>query len=372
MLRIAGYVFLFLVGLGFAASMAELTLRHLPVSMGLYRTHQHDLWPLHGYGKAQQFTYSTTWQMHHPRSGITNNYGQIAPFDYAAGSNPIVVIGDSFIESQMNHYGDTLQGELGRLIAGKVPVYGFGFAGNSLAEYLSLATLTRQEFSPIAMVFLIIDNDVKESWTNRLGHRYFDVDAHGVQEKYLPLSDVTTAQRIRQLFGDSALYRYIQANLGFSIDRVISKRTFTSPESKNSNTKEFERKSRQVVDYFLAKLPEASGLGKDRLILIFDTDRYRIYDRSHPPRKSVDSAAIQTYFREEAGRLGYSIIEVHEIYVEHYREHQRRFDYYPVDPHWNGLGHRLIAEEVHRRLCDGSDIKAPSKNNNISCNLIWR
>lgn len=350
MLRITGYLLSLIAGMLFAAGTAEVLLRQLPVTMGLYRTQQHELWPLHGYGKAQHFTYSTTWQMHHPNSGITNNYGQIAPFDYVANSHPVVVIGDSFIESQMNPYRGTLQGELGRLLSDETPVYGFGFAGNSLAEYLSLASMTRQEFSPQAMVFLIIDNDVKESWTNRLGHRYFEIDDYEVREKYLPLSQATTAQRIRQVFGDSALYRYIQVNLGFTIERVLAKHDRPVPQAGRGNLAEIEAKSRRVIHFFLEKLPQASGLTRDKLILVFDTDRYRIYDPSRSPRKSVDSAVIQAYFRAEAVRQGYSVIDTHEMFAESYLRQHRRFDYYPIDPHWNGLGHRLVANEVFRRL----------------------
>lgn len=347
--RIAKHILLFLVGVMLSAALAEVVLRQLPVAMGLYRTTQHELWPLYGYGQGQRYTYSITWQMLFPRRGTTNNYGQIAPFDYQRHSRPVAVIGDSFIESQMNSFDDTLQGELGRLLGGDMPVYGFGFAGNSLAEYLALARMTRGEFSPRAMVFLIVHNDVKESWTNRIGHHFFRVDAAGVSEDYLPLDRVTLPQRVRATFGDSAFYRYVQSNLGFSIDRVLGKYSASGAAKAEVKPHEDER-SREVIDYFLARLPEAAGLPAANLVFVFDSDRARIYDAEAPARKTIDSPAVQTYFRNRAEALGYAVIETRDLFQRHYDQHGRRFDYLPVDSHWNGLGHRTVGAAVARYL----------------------
>lgn len=332
-----------------ALLVTELALSTMPVTMGLYRTQRHDQWPMYGYGPRQRYTYSLTWQMLFPQKGVTNNYGQTAPFDYWPGSKPVVVVGDSFIESQMNPYSDTLQGELGRLLDGRVPVYGFGFAGNSLAEYLAVARQTRDEFAPRAMVFLIVDNDVRESWNNRVGHRYFEVSREGIREGYQPLDQVTTAQRIRGLIGDSSFYRYVKSNLGFGIDRVINKHRKSSPRPETEQSG-LEENSARAIDYFLARLPEATGLPPEHLVLVFDTDRGRIYDPAQPPRKSVDSPAVQRYFRERARASGMVVIDTASVFSDHYARHGRKFDFSPVDPHWNGLGHRVVAAEVLRAM----------------------
>jgi len=344
-MRTSRFLVFFLVGLVAAIVITEFTLRALPVTMGLYRTTNHELWPMYGYGPQQHFTYSLTWQMLFPQQGVTNNYGQVAPFDYRQASEPVVVVGDSFIESQMNAYADTVQGELGRLFGAETPVYGFGFAGNSLAEYLALARMTRQEFAPTAMVFVIIDNDVKESWTNRIGHRYFEIGSDGVREGYQPLDRVTTAQQIRKLVGDSSLYRYVKTNLGFAAERVLDKHRQPKPGS-TAASPEPDSNSVHAIDYFLASLPGAAGLLPERLVLVFDTDRARIYDPSRPPRRSVDSPAVQAYFREHARASGMVVIDTADLFAKHYARHGRKFDFSPVDPHWNGIGHRLVASEV--------------------------
>lgn len=343
-------VFSIVAGLLVSVLLAEVALRALPVTMGLYRTQNHAAWPLHAYGPHQHFSYSMTWQMLHPNRGTTNNYGQIAPFDYTPDSNPVVVIGDSFIEALMNRSEDTLQGELGKMFYPNTPVYGLGFSGNSLAEYLAIARMARSEFAPIAMIFLVIDNDIKESWSNRTGHRYFQIHQNNILESYIPLNTVSLPQLIRQVVGDSALYRYIQGNLGFSLEGMIERRTKSQQISSHSPSNEFEQLSRIAAEYFLTNLPVAAGLPADRLIFVFDSDRERIYDSSRAPRRGVDSPETQQYFKELAQKLGFKIVEMGPLFAEHFQLNHRKFDYTPTDRHWNGLAHRLAASAVCRSL----------------------
>lgn len=334
-----------------AASLfcAEFFARALPVNMGLYRTKSSAAWPLHGYGPHLNYVYSLTWQMMFPNSGVTNNYGQVASYDFVLGSEPIVVIGDSFVESQMNQYSQTIQGRLNDRFTGRIPVYGFGFAGNSLAEYLALGRMARTEFVPVALVVVIIDNDVKESWVRRIGHRYFRIEKRNVSEEYWPLDQGGFAQRFRTSIGDSALYRYVQVNLGFSPDAVLRKHT-PPPVKGGGAAEESESNSRIAVDYFLAHMAEASGLTADRIILVFDSDREMIYDPTRQPRKGVDSEIVQSYFKERARLLGYVVVDTEPLFAKHFAEHGRRFDFSPLDRHWNAVGHHVIATEVYRKL----------------------
>ena len=111
--------------------LLECLLRLLPVSMGPYRTGQFEQWPLHSSEPRVPYAYSYSWAMRNAQRGVTNNYGHIAPFDYVKGSHPVLVIGDSFIESLMNGYADTLQGQLGRKMGDPKSVYGLGVSGMS-------------------------------------------------------------------------------------------------------------------------------------------------------------------------------------------------------------------------------------------------
>lgn len=352
-MRFARLTIAFVVGLMLSALGAEVVLRALPVNMGLYRTNRHDLWPLHAYEARRNFTFSMSWQMLHSNRGATNNYGHFAPFDYVPGVRPVVVIGDSFVEGLMNRYEDTLQGELGRMLGSARPVYGLGFSGNSLAEYLATARMAKREFAPDAMIFLIIDNDVKESWSNRTGHRFFSIDQNTVREGYLPLDTMGLGKRLRQIIGDSALYRYVQANVGFSVEGVLARRTQPKREASLAPTVQAEKMSRTAVDYFLGSLPGAAGVPVKRLVLVFDSDREKIYDPSRVARRAADTPEIQAYFENRAKELGFSVLDTRPLFSAHYYRYRTRFDYTPTDRHWNGLANWLVARELFMMLAPG-------------------
>lgn len=228
-----------------------------------------------------------------------------------------MVVGDSFIEAQMNSYQDTLQGNLDRLLNGQLPVYSFGFSGNSLAEYLAVSRMAKDEFEPRGIVFLIIDNDVKESWTNRSGHHYFKISGNSVTEAYLPFDTGTTSQKLRAKIGDSSLFRYIQVNLAFTLEGAIERRK-APQRTAQVQSSESEENSRLAYKYFLDTLPEASGLPTNRLTLVFDSDRETIYTPSQPPRKRVDSPETQSEFKTLARRLGYNVIDTEPLFKENF------------------------------------------------------
>lgn len=338
-----------ILGVGTSLFCAEFLAQILPVNMGLYRTQNNSAWPMYGYGPHQRFVYSLGWQMLFPNSGKTNNYGQIAPYDFVPNSKPIAVIGDSFVESQMNPYGQTVQGRLNNLFNGRIPVYGFGFGGNSLAEYLAVGRMAQTEFLPVALVLVIIDNDIKESWQRRIGHRYFKIEEKSVSEEYWPLDRGGFLQQIRTLIGDSALYRYVQVNLGFSLDLLIKKHKAPSAELNEQDDKA-DSKSRIAVDYFLAHMAKESGMAPDHVVLVFDSDREVIYDPTHSPRKGVDSATVQSYFKEKARVLGYRVVDTGVLFAEHFSKYGQRFDFSPTDRHWDATGHAVVAGHVFGTL----------------------
>src|ERR1700682_2896782 len=164
---------LFCMGAAAVLVALELALRTLPVSVGLYQSGRPDLWPLHNFKAHVPYTHSTTWELQSARHGRTNNYGQLAPFDSIPGSRPVIVVGDSYIESQMNDYRDTLQGYLGTMLGARERVYGMGVSGMSMSDYLMLANQASAEFAPRAAVFLLVDGDISDSLVDQAGQYHF-------------------------------------------------------------------------------------------------------------------------------------------------------------------------------------------------------
>src|SRR5688572_22883205 len=116
----------FAAGIGGALLLLEGTLRLLPVLNGTYAADPRASWPVHTMIPNTQYTYSTGWNLQNIHRGRINNYGYVAPFDYSPAKGAIAVFGDSYIEAQMNDYGDTLQGSLNDYLKKPRTVLNFG------------------------------------------------------------------------------------------------------------------------------------------------------------------------------------------------------------------------------------------------------
>jgi len=325
----------------------ELALSLLPVTFGLYQT-RGDLWPLHNFQPHAPFTYSMTWDMQNARHGWTNNYGQIAPFDYVAGSHPVVVVGDSYIEAQMNDYRDTLQGQLGAMLTRVAPVYGFGASGLSLSDYLVVAGQAAPEFAPRAAVFLLVDGDISESLIDRRGQHYFRETADGLKLAFHPMDGNSLLKHIRRGLGEIRLFRYVKNNLRLTLPELplgVGEAKARLPiASVQAAAAQYA-----AVDHFLVELPGRSGIEPRCIAFLLDGDRYAIYD----PRLALSPADLsdaRAYFMRRASELGYRVADLQPLFRKHFERHQRHFDYYPIDHHLNSLGHRLAAERAYDLL----------------------
>src|SRR5882672_6512614 len=337
---------LFCAGAGAAIVVLELALRLLPVSIGLYLTQEAGIRPLGTYEPHLRFTYSMAWDMLDVRHGRTNNYGQLAPFDYVPGSRPVIVVGDSYIESQMNDYGDTLQGVLGRLLGAVAPVYGLGVSGLSMSDYLALASQASAEFAPRAAVFLLVDGDIAGSLIDQPGYYHFRKTADGLELELHPRKLHPWLNRVRRSVGDLYLFRYATQNLRFtppslgSLVREAQAQPLAAPDA----TAEYA-----VVDRFLTDLPRRAGIRPQCVAFLVDADRFGLYDPRHPT-PPADLPEAKAYFLRRAAELGYRVADLEPMYGAHFRRHRRYFDYYPVDRHLNALGHRLAAEQAYALL----------------------
>jgi len=292
-----------------------------------------------------------TWDMRNPRHGWTNNYGQLSPFDYIAGSRPVIVVGDSYIEAQMNDYRDTLQGQLGAMLKPAVPVYGFGASGAALSDYLALTGLAAAEFSPRAAVFLLINGDISESLhEQQAGHYYyFRETPEGLVLAFQPKDPNSLSRRFRRAVGEIHLYRYVMQNLRFNPPELAfafgeAKAGAPAAPARNSAAAQYA-----VVDRFLAELPKRSGIEPRCIAFLLDGDRYSIYD----PRLAFGQADLpeaRAYFVRRASELGYRVADLQPLFREHFARYRRHFDYFPVDAHLNGLGHRIAAEQAYELL----------------------
>ena len=317
------------------------------------RTEDSGRWPLQDTSTPVGYTYSITWAMLNAHRGVTNNYGHVAPFDYEKNSQPIVVIGDSFVESLMNDYPETLQGQLGRLIGRPERVYGLGVSGLSASDYVALSRQAKDEFKPAAAVYRHSDGDLSESLLPRRG-AYFLVPRGGsLVLDYSPSQrhrDEDLASELRQALADSSIHRYFQVNLQFSVAKVLS--AFEPGREKDPRAREPSPSLRISVAWptgFLPNCPPVSPCRRNAWCCSSTRTGTRSIDSDlASPRK--DLPAAREYLIRQAQGLGFTVSDLEPEFRRRFAANHVRFDHFPIDRHWNSTGHRVAAEEAYRLL----------------------
>jgi hypothetical protein len=350
-------------GVVVALAVLELVLRFLPVSIGMHRSVDYARWPLQNTEPHLTYTYSSGWAMRNAQRGTTNNYGQVAPFDYRPGRRPVAVIGDSYIESLMNPYDDTLQAQLARRLGARDAVYGFGVSGLSASDYVALARQARDEFAPGAAVILMTDGDLSESLFARVGSYYLTPVADGLRLDYQPVRGNALATRVRRAIGDVSLHRYFQVNLQFSLDPLLQRLQPAAAAGRPHVTAPgpFEdlTAQRKVADWFLAELPASLALRPECIVLLVDTDRYAIY-RPELASTRKDAPAVRQYLIERARSLGFRVSDLEPVFRERFARERHKFDHWPIDRHWNRVGYGVGADEAYRLLYQPQGAQAAS------------
>ncbi len=352
----------FVAGALVVLAILELGLSLLPVSTGMRRSDDSARWPLQNTPPHSPYSYSITWAMLNAHRGVTNNYGQVAPFDYRKEGNPIIVVGDSFVESLMNDYSDTLQAQLGRMIGRTESVYGLGVSGMSASDYVALSRQARDEFKPSAAIYVVTDGDLSES-LQRVQGTYFLVPRGGeLVLEYLPARGHGDGlgSRLRQYVADLSIHRYLQVNLQFSLGKVLDgfKGTAGMPAPSGAPAIALAEQ-RAVADWFLSELPQTLGLPSRCVALLVDTDRYAIY-RSELASPRKDSPAAREYLIRRARELGFGVSDLESVFRSRFTRDHVRFDHFPIDRHWNRAGHAVGAQEAYRLLFRGPAADRPA------------
>lgn len=138
-----------LLGILVPLGVLEGTLRFLPVSTATGTMIVDDLNPIIRYAPNQEYTYAKGWRFAIQNKGRINNYGFVNNQDYSRDiREPLVVVGDSYVEAMMVPYESTVQGRLADTLGDRRQVYSIGISGAQLAQYLVFAQYASKNFIP--------------------------------------------------------------------------------------------------------------------------------------------------------------------------------------------------------------------------------
>lgn len=329
--------------------LLELVLRVLPVLNGVYAADPRASWPVHTMIPDTRYTYSTGWNLQNTHHGRVNNFGYAAPEDYEPKRGGIAVFGDSYIESLMNEYPDTLQGALNDYLQTPNKVMNFGMSGAEMPDYLGTAALVRDEFAPEWAVFVITLGDFTRGFS--AGPGYFEWR----HDRSPPVELVPEIQRseLSKWLRTVALVRYLRGNLSMRPAELIrlQRGSDAAAGTARCEPEVLSKKDEALIDAFARELPVAAGLAPARVILVFDSDRKAIYaGKSAAERLGCPQRATlaNDRLKDVAAQNGLHVIDSDPVFRRHFEAGLGPVDRSPIDAHWNPAAHRLMAREVAR------------------------
>jgi hypothetical protein len=160
-------------------------------------------------------------------------------------------------------------------------------------------------------------------------------------------------QWVRAYLGEPAIYSYVRSNLKFVPANLVGAFEFDKGRARRSRpTRTAPPERSPSPTGFINGLSRASGIAPRCTVLLLDADRYAIYDPLQASRPK-DPAPLRAYFIERASALGYKVVDMAPVFTADYARRRMKFDYWPVDRHWNRHGHELAADAVMESLFSG-------------------
>jgi SGNH hydrolase-like domain, acetyltransferase AlgX len=322
--------------------------RLLPVADPPYLLPVNATNPVARFEPNRDYVYGSNWNFAIRSHKHSNNYGfnHYADYDPGAKTPLLAVIGDSFVEAHEVDVGKSAAELLHAGLHGGGRVYSFGISGAPLSTYLAYADWARLNFRPSAMAVVVVANDFDESllkYKDEPRLYYFNDSGLLVRVDY-------QISPLKKLMRQSAFLRYLQHHMLLSHRLAALERRLTGevgPDYEQTMAKRMPDMKR-AVDYFLAQLPERSGLAPTKIALVLDADRPAIYSEATlAPAQNGYHEQMRRYIGAEARRRGFEVIDLEPVFIARYQREGKRFEF-PTDSHWNEFGQRVVAAELER------------------------
>lgn len=341
----------FFIGLGVLAMaiVLELVLQCLPVSDGLRLLPSDARQPFVRYLPQQAHVYSYGWALNNARRSVTNRQGFVNSPDFS-DKPALLVLGNSFVESLMLDYRDTLQGQLQRQLSGSV--LAAASSGNTLADTLEMARYYVPQLQPRTVVVLVDSGNMNNLLQPAArGHNHFEDGPDGVRVVHNAYAE----SPLKQLVSRSALIRYVYYNLKLPDWISASWRGAGSAAAPAPLAAQADAARARVLAYYLAQLKALQTAANLRYIFVLDGERNLLYDARHgQPNWLGDN---RQFLIGQLERQGFSLIDMQPVFERHWAAHNERLDFLPMDGHWNKVAHGLAAQQLLPFLCARSDCR---------------
>jgi hypothetical protein len=339
------FIFNLVLGVLLALGILEGLFSVLPVNSGLRMVSTSAAEPYSRYLPRQPFVYSHGWDLMNARHGMTNNLGFINAADFVQPPYKVLIMGDSFIESFMHNYADTLQGRLASALGSGVETV--ATSGNSLADSLELLKKFAPKMQPTSVVIFVKTSDPSDlseiAAAPLPGHNGFVNDGQSVGVQHL----LYTESSYKKWVMKSALIRYVYYNLKFSewLSRALQFGKPVGRASDKSTVLDKAVQKQRFMRYYLSELSKLKQVHGLHITFLLDADRNALYPSVKNKTQALN-LKDQADFSRFAVDAGFELLNMKPIFERHWSAYRQQFDYLPADGHWNTVAHKLAAEAL--------------------------
>lgn len=333
------------LGIGVGALVALVILegvfRFLPVSSGARMAETDQVKMFARYLPRQHYTYSLGWALLNARGGMTNDQGFTNSPDFS-GQGGVLIVGDSFIESLMLEFPETVQGRLAMALGGNV--FAAGASGNGLADSLKLAEFYLPLLRPRALVIFVKHSELTAlASPPTRGHNGFVEEGGAVAVRHT----VYKESPLKQVIQKSALARYMYFNLKFP--DWLSKAVRAGSSVESSAVTVAPARKEKILNYYFSELQKLADSAHVQVLFLVDGDREAIYS-GQLNQKALRNMGDRELFLREAPSYGHKVVNLQPVFERHWTQRRERMDYLPADGHWNPLAHNLAAAELLKHV----------------------
>ena len=332
------------------AILLEITFRVLPTSSAIDLHPISDKTDILRFEANQKGTFSEGKNFYRIIKKRTNNYGFYSNHDYITNSKPdIAIIGDSMVQAAQIRNEDSM-GEVIQLQSG-LKVYQLGVSGVPLSQYIQMIKFVKREFSPKHFAIVVVGNDFDESLCSyrvKEGTWCFD---DNFDLKFNPFFGY---QGLRKIARKSAAMRYLVFHVGFDWrgalvqlglkDPGLSTYSMYAGNTERLKPDEINIASQKVIKAFFKEIIKMDLT--DKITIIIDADRRDIYN-------SVESKSyfndMREIMRKTAVANSINYIDMNNVFTDDFKIFKKKFEF-PSDGHWNEHAHKLVAQELLKKV----------------------
>ena len=284
-----------------------------------------------------------------------NNMGWNSAIDYVSGkrNKPLIaIIGDSMTAALQVDPEENISARLREMLQGTYEVYGFGYSGAPLSQYLQISRYVENYFKPDILVFNVMHNDFDESlcvvkWKYAYQRTLcLEETSSGIKE--VITTPYVSRNPIKPVLRRSSLVRYLFYNLGLETTLRMGltwRNQKRYEENVNIDTLDSYRDTIvRAVDYILRKIRNENP--DKRIFIMMDAPRLSIYnDRVH----QSNLLWLHQVMEKKCHKYELNFIDLTDPFKEMYKATKIRFES-EHNYHWNENGHSAAALVLYKEL----------------------